>query len=372
MEILFWISTLLLVQTYFGYPIEIVLLARMRPKAVSKGAQTPRVSVVMAVHDGAAEVPAKLDNLFALDYPADRFDVVIACDGCRDASAQIIRDRADARIKVLEFSERRGKAACLNDAVAAAAGEILLFTDVRQRLDVNVVRALAASFSDATVGAVGGELRFEGTESGFSRGVDAYWRYEKIIRQAESNSGSAIGVSGALYALRKALFQPIPEGTVLDDVLIPMNVVRRGKRVLFDADAVAWDRPSQAPARERQRKIRTLAGNLQLVQLAPWLVNPWKNPLWFRFVCHKLLRLLAPWLLLLIALSSAILAPRHGFYAASAAGAVLFAALFLLGHYVPAVMRASPMRLIMAFGYLNLFAAQALIAYVRNPRLHLW
>ncbi len=372
MELLFWISALLLVQTYFGYPVEMALLARLRPRAARTAPQTPSVSIVMAVHNGADLLPAKLDNLLALDYPADRLDVVVACDGCSDASAAIARARAPARIKVLEFSARRGKAACLNDAVAAASGEILVFTDVRQRLDANVVRALTVRFSDDSVGAVGGELRFEGAESGFARGVDAYWRYEKLIRQAESDSGSAIGVSGALYALRKSLFQPVPEGTVLDDVLIPMNVVRQGKRVLFDADAVAWDQPSQAPERERLRKIRTLAGNLQLVQLAPWLVDPAQNPVWFRFVCHKLLRLLAPWLLLLVAFASLMLAHRHAFYALCATGAVLFAVLFVLGQRAPAMMRASPMRLVMAFGYLNLFAAQALIAYVRNPRLHLW
>jgi len=371
-EHLFWIGALLLVQTYVGYPIEMALLARLAPKPVKKAPQTPPASIVMAVYNGAELLPAKLDNLLALDYPSGRLEVIVACDGCSDASARLVRDRADARIKVLEFDERRGKAACLNDAVRAASGEILVFTDVRQRLEANVVRALTASFSDETVGAVGGELRFEGAESGFSRGVDAYWRYEKLIRQAESDSGSAIGVSGALYALRKSLFRRIPEGTVLDDVLIPMNVVRQGKRVLFDAEAVAWDQPSQAPERERMRKIRTLAGNLQLVRLAPWLVHPSNNPAWFRFVCHKLLRLLAPWLLVLVAVASLLLAHRHAFYTLCAAGAVLFVALFVLGRRKPELARAAPLRLVMAFGYLNLFAAQALIAYVRNPRLHLW
>ena len=181
-----------------------------------------------------------------------------------------------------------------------------------------------------------------------------------------------IGVSGALYAMRRALFRPLPPGTVLDDVLVPMQVAATGLRVVYEPAAVAWDGSSQQPREEQRRKIRTLAGNYQLVQLAPWLLLPWRNPLWFRFVSHKLLRLLAPWLLLALALSATLLATRHVLFAATALGLLAALAAAVAGRLLPALGGRQPMRLLTAFCYLNLFAAQALLAFARNRRLHLW
>jgi cellulose synthase/poly-beta-1,6-N-acetylglucosamine synthase-like glycosyltransferase len=367
-----WGCVLLLAHVFVGYPLCMWLLALCCPRAVSRKAVTPTVSVVIAVHDGAQHLQAKLRNLQTLDYPTEHIEIVIACDGCHDATAALARQYGDPRVRVLEFDERRGKAACLNDAVAAARGDVLLMTDVRQKLSPTALRELVANLADSNVGAVGGELQMENVQTGFAQGVDAYWRYEKLIRHAESRSGSTIGVSGALYVMRRALFVPLPPGTVLDDVLIPMQVAAAGCRVVFEPRAQAWDQPSQQPAEERRRKIRTLAGNYQLIQLAPWLLRPWSNPLWFRFVSHKLLRLLAPWLWLLLALSTAALATRHPPYALMLLALFAGAALVVLGLLLPMAGRWLPVRLAVAFYYLNLFAAQALIAFTRNRGLHLW
>jgi cellulose synthase/poly-beta-1,6-N-acetylglucosamine synthase-like glycosyltransferase len=367
-----WGCVWLLIHVYVGYPAWIWLHARVQPWPVRKQAIIPTVTVVIAVHDGARHVRAKLKNLRALDYPHEKIDIVIACDGCRDATGAVSRHCGDPRVRVLDFAERRGKAVCLNEAIASARGEVLLLTDVRQKLSPTALRELVANFADPAVGAVSGELHLENAHTGFAQGVDAYWRYEKLIRHAESRSGSTIGVSGALYAMRRELFEPLPPGTVLDDVLIPMRVAAAGWRVVFEPRALAWDQPSQQPAEERRRKIRTLAGNYQLIQLAPWLLLPGSNPLWFRFVSHKLLRLLAPWLLLLLALSTTVLATRHAIYALLLLALLAGAALVVLGRWLPVAGRWLPVRLAVAFYYLNLFAAQALIAFTRNRGLHLW
>ncbi|TCV97620.1 cellulose synthase/poly-beta-1,6-N-acetylglucosamine synthase-like glycosyltransferase [Luteibacter rhizovicinus] len=367
-----WGCVALLVHVFVGYPAMMWALAKVSPRPVRRAPITPSVTVVIAVHDGGRQIRAKLSNLRALDYPAELIDIVISCDGCRDATAALARTCGDLRVRVLDNPARRGKAACLNDAVAIAHGDVLLFTDLRQKLSPGALRELVANLADPTVGAVSGELHMENVLTGFAQGVDAYWRYEKIIRQAESQSGSTVGVSGALYAMRRELYSPLPAGTVLDDVLVPMRVAAAGQRVIFEPRALAWDKPSQHPDAERKRKIRTLAGNYQLVQLAPWLIWPASNPLWFRFVSHKLLRLLAPWMLVVLTLSSAALATRHAVYALMFFGIVCAAGLVLAGRLRPRLARWLPVRLAVAFYYLNLFAAQALLAFARNRGLHLW
>jgi cellulose synthase/poly-beta-1,6-N-acetylglucosamine synthase-like glycosyltransferase len=375
MQLAYWVcwgSIALLVHVFIGYPLMMWLAARFSPKPVRKQPATPTVTMVIAVYDGEAQIQSKLANLQALDYPHEHIEILIACDGCRDHTAELARGYGDPRVRVLEFAQRRGKAACLNDAVAQAHGELLLLTDLRQKLSPQALRELAANLADPTVGAVSGELQMENVRSGFAQGVDAYWRYEKLIRLSESRSGSAVGVTGALYAMRRSLFVPLPAGTVLDDVLIPMRVAAAGYRVVFEPHALAWDQSSQQPAEERRRKIRTLAGNYQLIQLAPWLLSPWSNPLWLRFVSHKLLRLLAPWLLLLLTLTTAMLATHHALYALMLIALLGGAACVPIGRWLPALGRWLPVRLMVAFFYLNLFAAQALLAFARNRGLHLW
>lgn len=370
--IVFWGAALLLGYTYVGYPALVLVLSRVRPMPVVRGDARPPVTAVVTVHNGAADLGAKLANLSALDYPAGQLDIVVACDGCVDASAAIARGHAGRPVTVLEFAERRGKAACLNDAVAAASGELLLMVDVRQRLEPDALQRLVACLGDPAVGVAAGELRFEDAATGFAASVDAYWKYEKAIRLAESATGSAIGVSGALYAVRRRLFPTVPAGTVLDDVFVPMQVVRAGHRVVLEAGAVAWDRPSQSSAQERGRKLRTLAGNFQLVSIAPWLLVPGVNPAWLRFVSHKLLRLLSPWLLLALAIASASLAGGHGIYLLAAAGLLLLAALVVLARVVPPLATLLPMRVASAFAHMNLYAAQAFFTWIGNRRLHLW
>ncbi|WP_426284779.1 glycosyltransferase family 2 protein [Luteibacter sp. E-22] len=367
-----WSSAALLVHVFVGYPLLVWMQARLRPLPVARRAILPTVSIVMAVHDGERFIRAKLASLRQLDYPAELIDIVIACDGCHDTTVTTARRSTDPRVTVLDFPNRRGKAACLNDAVALTRGEVLLFTDVRQKLSPVALKELVANLGDPTVGAVGGELHMENVRSGFAQGVDFYWRYEKGIRHSESLSGSTIGVSGALYAIRRSLFQPLPAGTVLDDVLVPMRVAAQGKRVVFEPKAMAWDQPSQLPEEERRRKIRTLAGNYQLIQLAPWLLAPWRNPLWFRFVSHKLLRLFAPWLILALTVSTGLLFTRHPMYALAFGGLIGGLLLVGLARLQPPLGRLLPLRIAVAFFYLNLFAAQALVGFARNRRLHLW
>jgi cellulose synthase/poly-beta-1,6-N-acetylglucosamine synthase-like glycosyltransferase len=263
----------------------------------------------MVVRNEDAVLEQKIENLKALDYPADRFQVVAVSDGSTDRTEAILQRYAqDEQFCVILNQLPRGKASGLNLGIEMAQGEVVLFTDARQTIETGAVRLLLENFADADVGCASGELMLGSVGKGEAvKGMGLYWRIEKKIREWESHSGSVVGATGALYAARRDLLVPVPVGTILDDVYIPMNIARQGFRVIFDSRARAWDKSDLGGAREFGRKVRTLSGNYQLLQLAPWLLTS-KNPLGFEFVSHKLLRLTAPFALLGLLLTSAFLA----------------------------------------------------------------
>jgi len=240
-------------------------------------------------------------------------------------------------IRVVAFDRRRGKAAVLNDVVPTARGQIVVLGDARQRFESGILRELVADFGDSTVGAVSGELviRSRANESGstIGEGASFYWRYEKFIRRSESRAHSTVGATGAVYAIRRELFEPIPDDTLLDDVLIPMRIISRGYRVLFEPGARAYDLAVASPRQEFVRKVRTIAGTFQLFARERWLFNPFRNRVWFETLSHKALRLLTPLLHAVILIANLglvslpayrwILAAQVMFYAAAAAAHVL-------------------------------------------------
>lgn len=329
MKGLFWVSVAAIVYTYAGYPVWLWLRARLRPRLVQRSSYLPSVSVVMVIHNEEKALAPKLDNLFSLNYQKERIEIIVVSDGSTDRSEEILHVYArDSRLRSLCFPECRGKAACLNDAIAAARAELVVFTDVRQAIEKDAIQFLAENFADPAVGCVSGELMLGDPGSGeASQGTGLYWRIEKMIRDLESCSGSVVGATGALYAARRHLLPSVPAGTILDDVFIPMSVVRRGHRVLFDGRARAWDHPNLGGRREFDRKVRTLSGNYQLVQLAPWLLGN-TNPLRFEFVSHKLMRLAAPFALALALVSSALI--QETFYRAAAITQLVFYLVALL------------------------------------------
>jgi poly-beta-1,6-N-acetyl-D-glucosamine synthase len=295
MKVAFWGSTAVIIYTYLGYAGWLWLRSRWFPKPVKTAPYTPFVSIVMVVRNEAQVLDGKLRNLLALNYPSDWIEIVVASDGSTDGTNEILAGySASKKVRALLNSESRGKAAGINDAVEAASGEIIVFNDARQKIEPDAVRLLVENFADLSVGCASGELMLGDPDSGEAvQGMGLYWRIEKKIREWEAASGSVVGATGALYAVRRKLLVPVPRETILDDVYLPMHVVRQGSRVVFDPRARAWDLPTQGTGREFARKVRTLSGNYQLLQFAPWLLRR-ENPLCFQFVSHKLLRLLAP------------------------------------------------------------------------------
>lgn len=368
---LFWISLLLAVFAYAGYPLLMACLAWLRPLSVRPRDITPSIDVLLVVHNGAPWVLAKQANLLALDYPIERLRINIVCDGCTDSTEALLRGNSDPRVRVFAFPERRGKSACIGNVLPSMDRELVLFTDVRQRLDAGAARALAAVFADTSVGAASGELVLEDAQ-GYGKGIDAYWRYEKLIRRVESASGSLVGVTGALYAARRVAMPQVPSGLILDDMWIPLRIAGRGLRVVFVPSARAFDQAAIDVQSEQYRKRRTLAGNFQLLHRWPQLALPGAHPLVWRLWGHKWLRLLVPWLLLMAFVSNAMLALDSPLYALLFAAQSCGYALVAIGRWFRASMALAPVRLASAFFSLNLSAAHALIDYLGNRDGHLW
>ncbi|HEX4460572.1 MAG TPA: glycosyltransferase family 2 protein [Polyangia bacterium] len=289
---------------YVGYPALMFLRARFRPRPIRRAPIRPNVTIVIAAWNEAKTILHKLQDLAQQSYPAELTEVIVACDGSSDGTP-LIAERARSlygeRLHVVRIAQHSGKATALNAAMRRAGGEIVVFTDARQDLTHNAVAALVDNFADPEVGAAGGELVLAGDAP-----AGVYWRYEAALRKWESAAGSTIGVSGALYALRRELWKPLPEETILDDVLVPMRARLAGRRVVLEPLAKAFDVAGES-SREFMRKVRTLSGNFQLLALEPRLLSPLANPSWFGLMSHKLMRLAVPYAMLTAFVASALL-----------------------------------------------------------------
>jgi len=356
-HIIFWVAALLLGYTFVGYPLLIRAWAQLYRQRPIRKEWNPTVSIVVVAHNEASRIVRRIENLLELDYDADRLEIVIASDGSGDATVALANTFRTAGLRVAAFDEHRGKPAVLNDLIPHLRGEIVVLTDVRQSIARNAIRTLLENFADAKVGAVSGELVLtggdkatdgsnagagNGSPNGSMEGVGFYWRYEKFIRLNESRVDSTVGVTGALYAVRRELFEPIPVDTILDDVLIPMQIVRKGYRVLFESGALASEPLAVSPGVEFRRKVRTIAGNFQLLVQHPWLLNPRANRLWLQTVSHKLLRLLCPACLVLVLVTNLFLLDGL-FYQATFALQVMFYAAALIAHLAPQVAGKTPL-----------------------------
>lgn len=364
---LFWISFALAAYTTFGYALWLSANARLRQRPIAKGVIFPTVSIVMAAHNEEVNLPAKLENLRQLHYPSDRLQIVVASDGSTDRTAEFLLGQETIMAVILP--EPRGKAGALNEAVRHATGEILFFQDARQKVDNDALGELVSCFADPEVGAVSGELLLETAEGKPSpEGLGIYWTMEKLVRKLESATGSVVGVTGAIYSIRRELYTEMPNGTILDDVYLPMHIARRGKRVVFQPSAIARDRLFDQKGKEFNRKVRTLTGNYQLLRLAPWMLTT-ANPLLFRLVSHKLLRLALPILAALMLGASA--ACQGDFYRVIFWSQILFYGLALLAMASPEARTFRPAAAANTFVMLNLAAAVAFINFVRR-RTKVW
>lgn len=307
MTLLHWIlyiSMALLAYCYLFYPLIVLTLARLLPKPVKKGDDTPMVTVLIPAHNEAKIIRRKIENTLALNYPAGRMETLLISDGSSDGTEKIAASCAGPGVTVIAHPERQGKLKALLSALPQAKGDVFVFSDASGMLRTDALREMISNFSDPAVGCVCGYYRSPALAQRGEDGELAYWDYEFAIKQAESRFSTLLGATGAMYAVRRSAFVPPDPGTINDDFVIPALVTLNGFRTVLEDRAVVDDCDPRMG--DFKRRVRVAAGNWQQLFYLPGLLSPRRPIVCWQFVSHKLLRMASP--LLVIAALAAMIA----------------------------------------------------------------
>ncbi len=300
-SIVFLFCAGLIVYVLAGYPLLLGWIARRKTVPIHKDGKLRSVTFIIAVRNGEKFIANKFESILGLNYPRDLMEILVVSDGSEDRTEQIVEDFRSEGVRLLKLP-RGGKAAAISAALPLAQNEILVFTDVRQRLHPDSLRNLVACFGDPTVGAASGELSILKGEHHDEADTGLYWRYEVWIRKQMSRIDSTWGTNGPFYAMRRSLAVPVPADTLLDDVYLPLAAFFKGYRLILEPSAKAFDFPTSLQS-EFRRKVRTQAGLYQILQFYPNLLTG-ANRMRIHFLSAKFGRLLIPYALILIAVSS--------------------------------------------------------------------
>lgn len=379
-ELVFFGAALLLLHTYALYPVLLALGNRFStrrndpsPPEFPADLVLPRVTLVVAAHNEVQVIRAKLENSLALDYPADRLEILIGSDGSDDGTDQAVLEVAAGQPRVrLSAAPRAGKVGVLNRCIPAATGDLVVLTDANTLIEPDAIRRLVRHFEDPRVGAVCGRLRlYNPTLRDYQE--SAYWAYESFIKEEEGKRGAVVGANGGLYALRRDRFTPLPPQTIVDDFVIPLRLLERGDRVLYDKTALAHEETTEDYGREFGRRARIAAGNFQALGQVPGLLRPKAGFVAWALWSHKVLRWCAPFLMLLALLSNLALVGRGGLYAVTLVLQLAFYALAALGHLkpVPPVLRRA-VGIPYYFVSMNVAIAVGFVRFLRGSQRAAW
>lgn len=375
-ERLFWVCLILGFYPYVGYPLCIALLRRLRYRPVRSSAITPRVTVVIAAHNEARHIEATVRNKLGQDYPPELLDVLVASDGSSDGTDEILARLAhgERRVRYFRQEPRNGKTAALNQLVTRADGEIIVFSDANSMYRPDTVRELVAAFADPEVGYVTGRMLYVDPHGSLvGDGCSAYMRYENALRRNESAVGSIVGVDGGVDAVRKRLYQPM-RADQLPDLVLPLNVVQQGMRVVFVPEAVQEEESLSEQSAEYRMRVRVALRALWALNDKHGLMNPWRYPLFaWQLLSHKLLRYLSFAPLAAACVLSWMMLRQGAAYRAFAVAQCVLAVLALLAWLGPASLRRLALaRYASYFLLLNWASAVAVVRFLRREKQALW
>jgi len=306
--ILFWLSAATLAYTYAGYPIVLAVLRVLRPKRHRINEDyRPLVSFIIAAYNEEAAIAGKLDNTLALEYPRERLQIIVTSDGSTDETNEIVAGYQDRGVTLLAWPKRTGKIAAVARAVEQADGEVIVFSDATGIYGSGALHAMVRHFADERVGGVGGEVRYVAGDSVVGEGTGAYWRYEKLVKQLQSDAFSNTTISGAIHATRKDLFVAAPPETG-SDMIVPMSIVKEGHLVVYEPGAVASEATTVRAADETAMRVRIPVRGFASMARSGGAMNPFKHPaIFFHVASHKALRWLAGFFMLTLMISNAVL-----------------------------------------------------------------
>jgi cellulose synthase/poly-beta-1,6-N-acetylglucosamine synthase-like glycosyltransferase len=375
---LFWGSVALILYAYVFFPILVVIrgLVWRKPYRSQDTDPLPFVSIIIAAYNEEKEIGGKLDNILLLDYPKDRLEVLIASDGSTDRTNAIVQSYEDRGIKLLALP-RLGKAGALNAAVSASQGEILVFSDANSMYRSDALRQLVRPFADATVGGVAGNQCYlkKKEASSVGAGERSYWDFDRILKQFESSAGNTISATGAIYAIRRSLFQPVMEG-VTDDFYTSTAVIEQGFRLVFSPEAIAYESVAGTSSTEFGRKVRVITRGLRGVFIARRrLMNPFRYGFYaLQLFSHKALRRIIVYPLILLFVVNPFLWQAGFFYQLAMIGQLVFYSLGLLGWILDGSRRGRKKIFTMPYFFclVNLAVLVATINIMRGQQIKRW
>ncbi len=312
MMVLFWLTFSVVVYTYLLYPLGLFIRGRFFRHTFRKAEVNARISILIAAHNEAGAIKEKLDNLLGVQYPRDRLEILVASDGSTDGTDEIVQEYAPHGIRLLSLP-RVGKADALNAAVAASSGDILVFTDANSMFAPNALQELVSPFADPKIGGVAGNQVYQKT-AGANQSEHSYWNFDRLLKSFQSMAGNAISATGAIYAIRRDLFQPIPPG-VTDDFITSTRVIAQGYRLVFAPQAIAYEPATKSNDAEFARKVRITTRGLQAVLTMRSLMNPFHYGFYaVQMFTHKVLRRLVVFPLIVLLVASISLWYHGWFY----------------------------------------------------------
>lgn len=306
--IIYWASIAMIVYAYFGYPVLLCLVSKVRGKGIRKQEIYPFVSVIIAAHNEQEGIERKLLNTLQLDYPKDKYEVIVASDASEDRTNEIVGRFREKGVRLVTFSEHHGKTFVQNEAVRQAAGEILVFSDATTVYEPDLLKRLVRNFADPAVGGVGGELMYVNKQrTSVGEGNGLYWEYEKFLKQHESAITSLIGVSGCCYAVRKELYEPI-DHDLMSDFVVAQMIYKKGKRVVYEPQALSYEETSVTSKDEFRMRVRVCVRTLYGLWRMRGVLNPFRYGFFaFQLISHKIARYAVPVFMILLMLSNALL-----------------------------------------------------------------
>ncbi|HOP40899.1 MAG TPA: glycosyltransferase family 2 protein [Geobacteraceae bacterium] len=314
LNIIFWIAFLTVLYTYFGYTILVPVIALFFRKPVDRAEIEPRITFLITAYNEEKNIRTKLEQLLSLDYPPERLEVMVASDGSTDRTDEIVRE-FDGRGVILKRVEGRvGKTATQNEAVKAATGDVVIFSDATTVYEKDAIRKLVRNYADPAVGAVSGRYEYVNpTGAPVGIGSILFWKYENFIKSMQTRIRTITGCCGCIYSVRRSAYVPLPPD-IISDLVEPLKIIESGYRVVFEPEAVAYEETTEKPAEEFGMRVRVITRAMRGILYVKSLINPIRYPfVAFQLISHKVLRWLIPFFLIIVLIANAFLL-GHWFY----------------------------------------------------------